>query len=119
MNTGLDLTSRSTPANITTYSGAMESPDEPTQDPRVLPLNSFLSQPAYSAEEDAEESVAQQEQDGTHENHRDVSLGKRFRRWFAHFMFEKEPSQYSSIAPRSPDGTRSKIFFFNGNGRGR
>jgi hypothetical protein len=34
-------------------------------------------------------------------------------------MFEKDPSEYSSIAPRSPDGTRSKIFFFNGNGRGR
>jgi len=34
-------------------------------------------------------------------------------------MFEKEPSPYSSIAPRSSDGTRTKIFFFNGNGRGR
>jgi hypothetical protein len=34
-------------------------------------------------------------------------------------MFEKEPSQYSSISPRTPDGKRPKIFFFNGNGRGR
>jgi len=36
-----------------------------------------------------------------------------------HFLFEKKPSLYSSIAPRRADGTRSKIFFFNGNGRGR
>ncbi len=36
-----------------------------------------------------------------------------------HFLFEKEPSQYSSIAPRKADGTRTKPFFFNGNGRGR
>ena len=35
------------------------------------------------------------------------------------FLFEKEPSDYSSIAPRRADGTRTKLFFFNGNGRGR
>ena len=35
------------------------------------------------------------------------------------FLFEKEPSAYSSIAPRRADGTRTKLFFFNGNGRGR
>ena len=35
------------------------------------------------------------------------------------FLFEKQPSEYSSIAPRGPDGKRSKPFFFNGNGWGR
>jgi hypothetical protein len=35
------------------------------------------------------------------------------------FLFEKAPSDYSSIAPRRSDGTRTKPFFFNGNGRGR
>jgi hypothetical protein len=36
-----------------------------------------------------------------------------------HFLFEKKPSDYSSIAPRAADGTRTKLFVFNGNGRGR
>lgn len=36
-----------------------------------------------------------------------------------HFLFEKKPSEYSSIAPRGPDGKRYGPFFFNGNGRGR
>ncbi len=36
-----------------------------------------------------------------------------------HFLFEKEPGQYSSIAPRDAQGRRTKPFFFNGNGRGR
>lgn len=36
-----------------------------------------------------------------------------------HFLFEKQPSEYSSIAPRGADGKHSKLFFFNGNGRGR
>lgn len=36
-----------------------------------------------------------------------------------HFLFEKEPSAYSSISPRKADGTRTKPFFFNGGGRGR
>lgn len=42
-----------------------------------------------------------------------------WRRRLTHFFFEKEPSQYSSIAPRMPGGKRTKPFFFNGNGRGR
>ena len=32
---------------------------------------------------------------------------------------DREPSKGSSIAPRRPDGTRTKIFWFNGNGKGR
>ena len=42
-----------------------------------------------------------------------------WRRAFSNFMFNKKPSDYSSIAPREADGRRTKIFFFNGNGRGR
>jgi hypothetical protein len=42
-----------------------------------------------------------------------------WRRAFSSFMFNKKPSDYSSIAPRDADGRRTKIFFFNGNGRGR
>jgi hypothetical protein len=35
------------------------------------------------------------------------------------FLFEKPASQYSSISPRTPNGGRTKIFPFNGSGKGR
>lgn len=41
-----------------------------------------------------------------------------WRRAFSNFMFNKKPSDYSWMAPRDADGRRTKIFFFNGNGRG-
>ncbi|MGC8499249.1 MAG: hypothetical protein ACP5OV_07140 [Acidimicrobiales bacterium] len=44
---------------------------------------------------------------------------RRRRGWLTHFLFDKRPSPYSSIAPRRADGTRTKPFFFNGSGRGR
>jgi hypothetical protein len=77
------------------------------------PIEAFLEQPAYHADEDtvvvggasAPKPVG--------------GFWRRMQRRFSHFMFEKEPSQYSSISPRTPDGKRTKIFFFNGNGRGR
>ncbi len=79
------------------------------------PLEAFLEQPAYHAEEDTvvvrEAPTAPSEPVGT--------LRRITQRKFSRFMFEKEPSQYSSISPRTPDGKRTKIFFFNGNGRGR
>jgi hypothetical protein len=78
------------------------------------PIEAFLEQPAYHAEEDMVEVGP--------EPTRVKPVGspwRRFRRRFSHLMFEKEPSQYSSISPRTPDGKRTKIFFFNGNGRGR
>lgn len=37
----------------------------------------------------------------------------------AHLSDDRQTSGYSSVAPRRPDGSHSKIFFFNGNGRGR
>ena len=97
----------------------MTHDEEPTKEHLESPIDSFLSQPAYSADEDADEKTAEPEPARASEVHGDLSVWKRFGQWFAHFMFEKEPSQYSSIAPRKADGTRTKIFFFNGNGRGR
>jgi hypothetical protein len=79
------------------------------------PVEAFLEQPAYHADEGtvvvSEERAAKSQPAG--------GLWRRVQRRFSHFMFEKEPSRYSSIAPRTPDGRRTKIFFFNGNGRGR
>lgn len=72
-------------------------------------IEAFLSQPAERVDEVAE--VA---------DHVDVGVvPTSWRRRMAHFFFEKKPSQYSSISPRTPDGRRTKPFFFNGNGRGR
>jgi len=72
-------------------------------------LRRFLSQPAehgFNDDDPAAEAPA--------------PMAKvRWRVRLRHFLFEKEPSQYSSISPRLPDGTRTKPFFFNGNGRGR
>jgi hypothetical protein len=78
------------------------------------PIEAFLEQPAYHADEDTpvvSEPAPPSKSTG--------SLWRRVQRRFFHFMFEKEPSPYSSISPRTPDGKRTKIFFFNGNGRGR
>ncbi len=49
----------------------------------------------------------------------DSSSTHRRRGWLLRFLFEKRPSPYSSISPRRADGTRTKLFFFNGSGRGR
>ena len=77
------------------------------------PVSTFLSSPAHHYDEDVEAVVDQVEKvPAPHPK-------KSLRRRFIQFMFEKKPSKYSSISPRNPDGTRSKIFFFNGNGRGR
>jgi hypothetical protein len=78
---------------------------------RDTTLDSFLHQPALDADEDDE--VAR------------VASSTTIRppmgpwRRLNNFLFNKQASRYSSIAPRTGDGRRSKIFFFNGNGRGR
>ncbi len=81
-------------------------------------LQAFLAQPEYHAGEDVEEARSESTSGAV-----EVSDGRsrlaRGRTGLRHFLFEKSPSGYSSIAPRLPDGRRSKIFFFNGNGRGR
>lgn len=72
------------------------------------PITLFLSQPP-------EEGV------GDHEVQQEPQIVTRrsLRGQLHHFLFEKERSDYSSIAPRRSDGTRTNLFFFNGSGRGR
>jgi len=76
-------------------------------------VGNFLSQPAAHYEEDEDQPVVAGDRPAP-----DLSV-KGLRRRFVRFMFEKKPSPYSSIAPRRADGTRTKIFPFNGSGRGR
>ena len=71
----------------------------------------FLSQPAATYEEDAEPKPEAP--------FVDRQAPTTFFQRLNTFLFEKKPSAYSSIAPRNADGTRTKIFFFNGNGRSR
>jgi hypothetical protein len=74
------------------------------------PVDEFLAQPARHYDEDVES-----QRDEVRDNGPRLSFKQRLH----HFLFEKSPSPYSSIAPRKADGTRTKTFFFNGNGRGR
>jgi hypothetical protein len=77
----------------------------------VVSIEKFLAQPAYHADEDSpsnDETIRQT-----------VRPRKGFRKSLIRFLFEKPVGQYSSISPRSPDGRRTKIFPFNGNGKGR
>ena len=93
----------------------VDAPREPVGEVQDTPLDVFLHQPAVTADD----SSVEVNEVPTFHAEPGGSRWRRFRRWFNHFMFEKDPSQYSSIAPRTPDGRRTKIFFFNGNGRGR
>ncbi len=78
-------------------------------------IQTFLAQPAYHADEDASpEPLAPLNSDAAA-----GSVWRRARTHLNRFMFEKKSSPYSSIAPRTANDQRTKIFFFNGNGRGR
>ena len=48
-----------------------------------------------------------------------IVVHRSFTQRLRHFLFEKKPGEYSSIAPRTPDGRRSGPFFYNGSGLGR
>ncbi|HVB71845.1 MAG TPA: hypothetical protein VND83_10165 [Acidimicrobiales bacterium] len=87
--------------------------------PATDPIKVFLSQPAEVADEDRRPEISGAVAANEHPSVSDTRKLQRFGRWFSQFMFEKKPSGYSSIAPRRSDGTRVKIFWFNGNGRGR
>lgn len=93
------------------------APSNPENDQSESSVEAFLAQPAYHADEDAAQLAPVQDELTLARS--PVRGRRRFKQLFNHFMFEKRPSQYSSISPRLPDGTRSKIFPFNGNGRGR
>lgn len=73
-------------------------------------IDRFLAQPPEHGVGDAPEEVRAPVPADAH---------RSFWQSIVHFLFEKKPSQYSSILPRKADGTRTKLFFFNGNGRGR
>ena len=73
----------------------------------------FLAMPPEHGVGD--EVEAEDEDEDTHPS----TDNRTFWQKLNHFLFEKQPSEYSSIVPRGPDGKRSKLFFFNGNGRGR
>jgi hypothetical protein len=93
----------------------MTSSGKPAEESSTPPVEAFLAQPVYHASEDSARELLARTQ-----NYVVVgSFWHRFRHRFTHFMFEKEPGQYSSISPRTSDGKRTKIFVFNGNGRGR
>lgn len=70
-------------------------------------LARFLSQPAEHGVGDEEPAI-------------DTSAAVSRVSWRArlrHFLFEKAPSQYSTIMSKQADGTFTRIFPFNGNGR--
>ncbi len=73
----------------------------------VDPIKEFLSQPPEHGFADGigAPAIAQS------------APRRSFGQWLYHFLFEKESSDYSSISPRKTDGTRTRLFFFNGNGR--
>ncbi|MDE3083245.1 MAG: hypothetical protein KGJ39_07485 [Acidobacteriota bacterium] len=71
------------------------------------PIERFLEQPAEHGVDDDDVTAPR------------PARARGFWKSVNHFLFEKEPSDYSSIAPRGADGRRTKLFFFNGNGRGR
>lgn len=72
------------------------------------PLDKFLAQAPAAVGEDNESSVVP-----------NTAFHHGFKQRLITFFFEKSSSGYSSIAPRRPDGSRTKLFFFNGGGRGR
>ncbi len=72
------------------------------------PIRRFLAQPPEQGVGDHVEAPEPQ-----------TTVRRSFRGWLHHYLFEKERSDYSSIAPRRADGSRTNLFFFNGNGRGR
>lgn len=77
-------------------------------DSELGPVERFLAQPPEHGVGDRDEESAPV-----------VRVHRTLWQSVMHFLFEKEPSRYSSIAPRKADGTRTKLFFFNGNGRSR
>jgi len=44
---------------------------------------------------------------------------ERWSLFFARLFGDRQGDTYSSISPRKPDGTRTRLFFFNGNGQSR
>jgi hypothetical protein len=60
-------------------------------------ISEFLASPAHHYDEDDEPVSSQEDDTAASSSH--MSVMQRF----YHFMFEKKPSEYSSISPRKPD----------------
>ena len=91
----------------------MESGDSAVEGP----VSAFLSQPppAYAEDQPTDELTVA----GVAGRHSSPGARRSWWRRFNEFMFEKTPGEFNSITPRKADGTRTRIFFFNGNGKGR
>ncbi|HUY44039.1 MAG TPA: hypothetical protein VMU98_09785 [Acidimicrobiales bacterium] len=84
------------------------SPDSPGREA----LSAFLSQAARPG--DPEDELLARSSMQT-----DEAASSSLRRRIVAFLFEKKPSSASSLVPRTMTGARTKVFPFNGNGRGR
>jgi len=76
-------------------------------------LSAFLSQAAQPRDADIESRAA------SSMGASDVAPSLTLRRRMAAFLFEKKASSASSLVPRTMTGARTRVFPFNGNGRGR
>ncbi|HVB19290.1 MAG TPA: hypothetical protein VNE22_03305 [Acidimicrobiales bacterium] len=76
-------------------------------------LDAFLSQAASAPDAENESRAASSTGAG------DTAPSMKLRRRMAAFLFEKKPSSTSSLVPRTVTGARTRVFPFNGNGRGR
>jgi hypothetical protein len=79
----------------------------------------FLAQPAYHADEDSLSAVLAERPSNDEITLQADGVLRRTGKLLRRFLFEKPASQYSSISPRTPNGSRTKIFPFNGSGKGR
>lgn len=108
----------------------MAKEDEALEDPGASPpLEAFLSHRGYVEPDHRDDAPGglghfvrvsgDNELQGVEVRQIEGGMFRRLLHSMSVFMNEKKPSQYSSIAPRLPDGTRAKTFPFNGGGRGR
>ena len=79
----------------------------------------FLAQPAYHADEDSLSTGSEGVPPMDDVARQTTGSFKGFATTLRRFLFEKSTSHYSSISPRLPNGTRTKLFPFNGSGKGR
>ena len=79
----------------------------------------ILAQPAYHADEDPLSAVHAEGPSNDEVTLQTEGALKRAGTLLRRFLFEKRASQYSSISPRTLNGRRTKIFPFNGSGKGR
>lgn len=93
----------------------MDSRGEPLRPGPESPVARCLAQPEFHTDAvSIGESVHEKSVSGVGEDR-----WRRILHRFTHFMYEKEPSRYSSIAPRDANRGRTRIVFLNDNARVR